>query len=102
MQSDELNAWKRAYSTDTLFYKVLKASMMDNDEEGNYPQYQIHNRLIYFKDWKGNFRLCIPDSLRVSVRKVHNTSMESVHGGHAKTYNRIVTTYWLKMSRDVK
>jgi hypothetical protein len=63
MQSDELNIWKKAYSTDTLFSKVLKASIMDNDEEGNYPQYQIRDRLIYFKDWNENFWLCVPDSL---------------------------------------
>jgi hypothetical protein len=63
MQSDELDIWKRAYSTDALFSKVLKASIMDNDEEGNYPLYQIHDGLVYFEDWNGNFQLCIPDSL---------------------------------------
>jgi hypothetical protein len=104
MQSKELNTWKMAYSLDTIFSKVLKASITNNDEEGNYPQYQIRGGLIYFEDWNGNFRLCIPDSLRISVMaEIHDSLAESTHSGHAKTYNRVATTYyWPKMSRDIK
>ena len=104
MQSKELNTWKMAYPLDAIFSKVLKASITDNDKEGNHPQYQIHDRLIYFKDWNGNFRLCKPDSLQITVMaEIHNSQMESAHGGHAKTYNKFVTTYyWPKMSRDIK
>jgi len=37
------------------------------------------------------------------MREIHNTLMESMHGGHAKTYNKVATTYcWPKMSRDIK
>jgi hypothetical protein len=50
MQSKELKTWKRAAKT-------------NNEEEGNYLQYQIHHGLIYFEDWNQNFQLCIPDSL---------------------------------------
>src|SRR5882762_3408838 len=57
MKSDELNIWKTAYVSDTLFSKVLRASITNNDEEGNYSQYQIRDGLIYFEDWNGNFRL---------------------------------------------
>jgi hypothetical protein len=104
IQSKELNTWKMAYSSDALFSQVLKASITNNDEEGNYPQYQIRNGLIYFKDWNVNFRLCIPDSLWFSVmEEVHNTPTESAHGGHVITYNKVATTYyWPKMSRDIK
>jgi hypothetical protein len=63
MQSDEINTWKRAYSLDTLFSKVLKAAITNNDKGGNCPQYQIHDGLICFEDWNGNFWLCVPDSL---------------------------------------
>ena len=52
MESDELNIWKTAYTLDTLFSKVLRASITNNDEQGNYPQYQIRDGLIYFEDWK--------------------------------------------------
>ena len=35
--------------------------------------------------------------------EVHNTITEAVHGGYAKTYNRIATIYyWPRMSRDIK
>jgi hypothetical protein len=104
MQSKELDIWKMAYSSDTMFSKILKASITNNDEEGNYPQYQICDKLIYFEDWNGNFQLCVPDSLRVSVMaEIHNSLMESAHGGHAKTYNKIASTYyWPRMSRDIK
>jgi len=85
----KLNIWKTAYASDTLFSKVLRASITNNDEEGNYPQYQIRDGLIYFEDWNGNFRLCVPDSLRISVmEEIHNTLTESAHGGHAKPTTR--------------
>jgi len=41
MSSDELEEWKGAYTNDRLYSKILKASQINNDEEGNYPQYQI-------------------------------------------------------------
>jgi hypothetical protein len=50
------------------------------------------------------FQLHVPESLQVSVMsEVHNILTESAHGGHAKTYNRITSTYyWLRISRDIK
>src|SRR6202050_1928651 len=37
------------------------------------------------------------------MSEVHNSLTESAHGGHAKTYNCIASTYyWLRMSRDIK
>jgi len=46
----------------------------------------------------------MPDSLCLTVMsEVHNILNESAHGGHAKTYNRITSTYyWPKMSQDIK
>jgi hypothetical protein len=99
MSSDELEEWKKAYTTNKLYSRILKASQTDNDKEGNYPQYQIQDGFI-FEDWNGNFRLCILDSLHLIVMsEVHNILTELAHGGHAKTYNRITSTYyWPKMS----
>jgi hypothetical protein len=104
MNANDLKDWKRAYTTDNLYSKVLRASQIDNDDAGQYTQYQIQDGLLYFEDWNGNFRLCIPESLRVSVMsEVHNILTESAHGGHAKTYNCIASTYyWPRMSRDIK
>jgi len=37
------------------------------------------------------------------MAEIHNSLTESAHGGHAKTYNKIESTYyWPKMSRDIK
>jgi len=37
------------------------------------------------------------------MSKVYNVLTESAHRGHAKTYNRITSTYyWPKMSQDIK
>ena len=41
MNTDDLEDWKKAYTTDNLYSKVLKASQIDNDETGHYMQYQI-------------------------------------------------------------
>lgn len=101
----ELGEWKAALTTDNLFGKVLKAIDDDEEDEDQYPQYHVkENNLIYFEDWNGNHRLCVPNALRVKVMsEVHDTLTESAHGGYAKTYNRIAATYyWPKMSRDIK
>src|ERR1700721_2579324 len=63
MNADVLKVGKKAYTTDNLYSKVLKASQIDNDEAGHYTQYQIRDGLLYFEDWNGNFRLCVPESL---------------------------------------
>ena len=79
MSSNELEERKKAYMQDKLYSKILKVSQVDNDKEGNYPQYQIWNGLIYFENWNSNFRLCVPDSLCVTViSEVHNVLTESL------------------------
>jgi len=78
---------------------------MQNDFGEKYTQYQVRNNgLIYFKDWNGNHRLVVPESLRVDIMsEVHNTITEVAHGGYAKTYNQIAAVYyWPRMSRDIK
>jgi hypothetical protein len=104
MNADDLKDWKRAYTTNSLYSKVLSASQIDHNEAGNYMQYQIQDGLVYFEDWSGNFQLCIPEFLQVSVMsEVHNILTESAHGGHTKTYNHVASTYhWPRMSRDIK
>ena len=99
-----LETWKESYATDQFYSKVLNAFQVNDDKDGNYPQYQLIEGLIYFEDWNRNLRLCIPDCLCIEVmNEVHNILTESAHGGHAKTYNRITSTYyWPKMSRDIK
>jgi hypothetical protein len=104
MDNEGLESLEKGYTTDQFYSKVLNVFQVNGDKEGNYLQYQVIKGLIYFKDWNGNLRLCGPDSLRVEVMsEVHNILTESAHGGHAKTYNCIASTYyWPKMSQDIK
>jgi hypothetical protein len=104
MNNEGLESWKKGYITDQFYSKVLNAFQINDDKDGNYPQYQVIEGLIYLEDWNGNLRLCVPDSFCIEVMsKVHNILTESAHRGHAKTYNCIASTYyWPKMSRDIK
>jgi len=63
MNANDLEDRKRAYATDNLYSKVLRASQTDHNKAGHYTQYQIRDGLVYFEDWNGNFRLCVPESL---------------------------------------
>jgi hypothetical protein len=105
LSPEELNIWKEAFTTDETFSKVITAYQDISEGKDKYPQYQVRsNGLVYFEDWNGNFRLCVPDSLQISIMdELHNTLTESAHGGYTKTYNRTAATYyWPGMSRDIK
>ena len=60
--------------------------------------------LLYFEDWNGNYRLCVPkDEQAPLLSEVHDKITEGAHAGYHKTYNKLASTfYWPKMSRDVK
>ncbi|THU89466.1 hypothetical protein K435DRAFT_677853, partial [Dendrothele bispora CBS 962.96] len=60
--------------------------------------------LLYFEDWNGNNRLCVPACLRAEVMaEVHDGKSESAHGGYHRCYNRLSSTYyWPRMSRELK
>jgi hypothetical protein len=106
IEPGELERWRKGYWKDTHFKKILAALQ---DEE-NYSSvdtslYQLNEEgLLYFKDWNGNYRLCVPQELRLELTKeCHDTLTEAAHAGHHKTYNRMSSTYyWPKMSRQIK
>jgi hypothetical protein len=106
ISEEELNVWATGYLDDPHFSKVLKGWKKEtNWTNPHYPQYHYSdNGLIYFEDWHGNNRLCVPKSLRASVMgEVHNTLTESAHGGYHRCYNRLAATYyWPSMSRELK
>ena len=54
MDNEKLESWKRSYATDQFYSRVLNAFQVNNDKDGNYPQYQLIEGLIYFEDWNGN------------------------------------------------
>ena len=106
IEPGELERWRKGYWKDTHCKKILAALQ---DEE-NYSSvdtslYQLNEEgLLYFKDWNGNYRLCVPQELRLELTKeCHDTLTEAAHAGHHKTYNRMSSTYyWPKMSRQIK
>ena len=54
MDNGGLESWKKGYITDRFYCKVLNAFQIEDDKDGNYPQYQMIEGLIYFKDWNIN------------------------------------------------
>ena len=103
ISAEEVEKWKGAYWQDSHLSQVLK---VEEEEDIDIPtRYQIRaNRLIYFKDWNGNHRLVVPESLQVEIMSdIHNNITEAAHGGYIKSYNRIASVYyWPRMSRDIK
>ena len=100
MDNEGLESWKKGYITDQFYSQVLNTFQINDDKDGNHPQYQMIEELIYFEDWNKNWQLCVLDSHCIEgMSKVHNILTESAHGGHAKTYNHIAFTYyWPTMS----
>lgn len=103
---DEIQKWIEGYKSDPHFSKVLKEWKGErNWTNPFYPQYHYgENGLIYFEDWQGNNRLCVPKSVQLQIMdEVHNTITEAAHAGYHKTYNKLASIYyWPRMSRDVK
>lgn len=102
----ELAEWSSGYLEDQHFSRVLKGWKREKDWVNPiFPQYHYsESGLIYFEDWQGNNRLCVPSNLHVRIMdEIHNTVTEAAHAGYHRTYNRIAATYyWPKMSRDIK
>ena len=48
---EDLERWKKGYLSDKLFSGIIQGGEEIRDL---YPQYQILQELIYFKDWNGN------------------------------------------------
>ncbi|KAF7366187.1 TY3B-TY3B protein [Mycena venus] len=106
ISSDEIREWTAAYREDPHFVKVLDGWKSEKDWSNPlYPQYHYsENGLIFFEDWQGLNRLCVPSKYRASVMsEIHDTPSEAAHAGYHRCYNRLAATYyWPKMSRDLK
>src|SRR6201999_4582638 len=65
IDSEEIKQWTKGYSEDPYFKKVIETLQMEeNLLNPKYPQYFVgDNGLIYFEDWEGNMRLCVPQAL---------------------------------------
>ena len=54
IDSEGLEFWKKGYSTNSIYSKVLDTFQINDNKDRNYPQYQMIEGLIYFKDWNRN------------------------------------------------
>ncbi len=99
-------SYMQGYEEDSHFQDVLLHFRSQEDARRSaYTQYFLNDDgLIYFQDWRGGDRLCVPTVLRAELmREAHEGISEAAHGGFEKTYNRLATThYWPRMSRDIK
>jgi hypothetical protein len=106
IEPEEVEKWKESYLRDSHFSQVLKSKEEESDTlNPRHPQYNVSDEgLLYFEDWNGNNRLCVPHNLRNDLMgEMHNVLTEASHGGFFKTYNRIASTYyWPRMSKDIK
>ena len=59
------------------------------------------DRFLYFEDWNGNYRLCVPkDEQPKLLSEVHDEITEGAHAGYHKMYNKLASTfYWPRMRR---
>ncbi|KAJ3804520.1 hypothetical protein F5879DRAFT_776302, partial [Lentinula edodes] len=81
---EELIRWRDAYATDNSFGKIINILRDPEQAQSIYhSQYFCgDNGLLYFEDWNGNNRLCVPNTLRMEViAEIHDSSTESAHGG---------------------
>jgi hypothetical protein len=103
---DEIAEWVKGYQADSYFKKVLDTLKEEtNYLNPKYPQYFTSDEgLLYFEDWEGNNRLCVPASLQSQIMKEdHETITEGAHCGYHKTFNRLASMYfWPRMSKDIR
>ena len=102
---EDVLEWRNGYANDPHFREVLRAIQGDVPDRPTFPQYYLSDEgLLYFEDWNGASKLCVPTEQRVSVMKEnHDEKTEGAHCGYHRTYNRIATVYyWPRMSRDIK
>ena len=106
ISNDELLTWKEGYAKDPHFSSLISNLRKETKwNNPSYPQYHYgENGLIYFEDWNGNNKLCVPKDLQTAVTaEIHESLSESAHAGYYKTYNQIASTYyWPRMSRSIK
>jgi len=106
IDEEEMHLWTEGYASDPYFSNLLSSLRKESKwNNPSFPQYHYgENGLIYFEDWNGNNKLCVPRNLQTRVTaEAHDSISEGAHARYYKTYNCIATTYyWPKMSRSIK
>lgn len=105
VKADDCLEYIEGYKKDTHFSKILASLLEETDEELTPSRYFLgEDNLIYFENWQGSPRLCVPANKRRDVMiDAHESITEAAHSGYEKTYNRIAASYyWPKMSQELK
>jgi hypothetical protein len=104
--SEEINEWVKGYQSDSHFNKVIDSIRTEtNPLNPKFSQYFLgDNGLLYFEDWEGNNRLCVPSCLRNQIMKEdHENIADGAHCGYHRAFNRLASLYfWPRMSRDIR
>jgi transposase InsO family protein len=109
ISNQEIQKFTEGYKSDRIFNKVI----MDLQNEDlsrpdsvlvKSPYWQNDQGLLYFEDWNGNDRLCVPESMKINIiADCHNEISAGAHAGYHRSYNRLASVYyWPRMSRDIK
>ncbi|KAI0363080.1 hypothetical protein BV20DRAFT_923154, partial [Pilatotrama ljubarskyi] len=84
LAEDEVQRWREGYSQDAHFQQVLDSIRTEDDPLApTFPQYYVSDEgLIYFEDWNGANRLCIPEARQLElIKEVHDVITEGAHAG---------------------
>ena len=106
LSKEEIQIFVDAYAKDPYFKRIRSELRQEpNWISPKHPLFMENEEgLLYFEDWNGNYRLCVPkDEQPKLLSEVHDEITEGAHAGYHKTYNKLASTfYWPRMSRDVK
>lgn len=103
---EEVDRFLEGYREDPIFSKILEDLQTEKDwTRPKHTEFYLDERgLLFYVDWAGHSRLCVPKSKRAEVLKeFHEKIQLGAHSGHHRTYNRIAATYfWPRMSREIQ
>lgn len=106
LASTELKLFAQGYSADPYFKKICEGLRTEKNWVNiTHPRFlEDEDGLLYFEDWNGNLRLCVPKDQQIRLMaESHNLLTEGAHAGYHRTYNKMAATYyWPQMSRHVK
>ena len=103
---EDISKFVEGYNSDSYFSRIRKK--IQNEENWNSPSQSLFsendNGSLFFEDWNGNLRLCVPKDQQVEIMsEIHDNLTEAAHAGYHKIYNRLASIYyWPRMSRHLK
>lgn len=106
LHPSEIRKFVDGYQADPYFEEVIRD--LSSEENWDRPKraefFLDEEGLIWFLNWAGHSRLCVPRGLRPAIMAEYHDSIHlSAHAGYHRTYNRIASAYyWPRMGPDLK